>query len=167
MVEDVKRQAGLVGCACGKYAMARGKEQAVDGVVHRADRPCYREGESKQVGAIPERAGREGDQALPSVGRQSVFAERRRRLDEREAIGIKRYGRSLETFNGRDALRDLVDELDDAANYATQVRLEHQAVVEALCALGRKVRGELIDEQLVAASLELVGTLEAQKAKGA
>jgi hypothetical protein len=87
----------------------------------------------------PERAGREGDQPLPEPGAESVFAEVHRRIDEhaadahrrvdgREAIGIKRYTRSLETFNGRDAGRDLEEELLDGLAYATQLRLERQEI---------------------------------------
>jgi hypothetical protein len=87
--------------------------------------------------SVPERAGREGDQPVPVVGQASVFAEVRRRLDEREAIGIRRYGRSLETFNGRDAGLDLEDELLDGLNYATQLRLERSALAEAVKVLAR------------------------------
>ncbi len=88
----------------------------------------------------PEREGREGDQPLPIVGQASVFAEVRRRIDEREATGIRRYGRSLETFNGRDACRDLEDELLDGLAYATQLRLEQAAIVDALLVLATLAR---------------------------
>jgi hypothetical protein len=143
-----------VGCGCGEVALTpegwRGvaNDWEQDGVMHRRNRTCYPipAGEERlpahlSPGTVaPERAGREGDQALPVVGASSVFAEVRRRLDEREATGVRRYGRSLETFNGRDACRDLEDELLDGLAYATQVRIEHHAIVEALMVLASAVR---------------------------
>src|SRR5690242_17358412 len=98
---------------------------------------------------IPERAGREGDQPLPTPGAESVLAslEVRVPLLERSgavapgtaenvlprerariAIGVRRYGRELETFNGRDAHEDLVCELLDGVNYAEQARLQYVAL---------------------------------------
>jgi hypothetical protein len=51
LVEEVKKDAGLIGCGCGRFAMSRKTEQYLDdGVVHRPNRPCYREGASKQAG---------------------------------------------------------------------------------------------------------------------
>lgn len=38
-------------------------------------------------------------------------------LHERHNIGIDRYGQGLKAFDGRDALRDVYDELLDAAVY--------------------------------------------------
>lgn len=132
---EAARGDGRITCGCVKeWVPDRKTSRIVDGVEHRYGKPCRR---------MPERAGREGDQALPVPGVQSVFAEVRRRLDEREALGIKRYGKSLETFNGRDAFRDLEDELLDGLNYATQARMEHRSVVEALVVLARAHRPSL------------------------
>jgi hypothetical protein len=39
----------------------------------------------------------------------------------RREVGIQRYGTPLQPHNGRDALRDLYDELLDAACYARQL----------------------------------------------
>jgi hypothetical protein len=116
--------------------------------------------------STPERAGREGDQELPVRGARSVFAEVRRDLDSREAVGVRRYGRSLETFNGRDACRDLEEELLDGIVYAKQVRLEYFAVVEALLALAHEItrpRTELGLLPAGEAALELARMLQAQK----
>jgi hypothetical protein len=116
--------------------------------------------------STPERAGREGDQALPVRGARSVFAEVRRDLDAREAVGVRRYGLSLETFNGRDACRDLEEELLDGIVYAKQVRLEYFAVVEALLALAHEItrpRTELGLLPAGEAALELARMLQAQK----
>jgi hypothetical protein len=115
----------------------------------------------------PERAGREGDQALPSAGRESVFAvlrrdldERRREIDAREGVGIKRYGFTLKTFNRRDVYRDLGEELFDARAYLKQAELEHLATVEALRVLARHVSGEDVDQRALKAALELGLMLE-------
>lgn len=131
----------LLGCGCGRVFLKRSawEGEAKDGheengVLHRYSREC-------RAVAQPERAGREGDQPLPAPGAASVFAEIRRRLEqlfgEREATGVRRYGRSLETFNGRDAFLDLEQELLDGVAYATQARMEHQAVVAALITLAK------------------------------
>lgn len=47
-----------------------------------------------------------------------------RAIRVREAIGLERYGQSLRTHNGRDALRDAREELADAYVYLTQCLLE-------------------------------------------
>ena len=45
----------LIGCACGKYHVpSRTGTFEVDGVVHRHGLACYRAGESRQLGALPE-----------------------------------------------------------------------------------------------------------------
>jgi hypothetical protein len=115
----------------------------------------------------PERAGREGDQDLPVAGRESVFAELRRDLDERrneldarESTGIRRYGTSLETFNGRDVYRDLGEELFDARAYLKQAELQYRAVVEAVKVLTRHARGEPVTGPELFAALELGRVLQ-------
>ncbi len=49
-------------------------------------------------------------------------------LREREAIGIERYGRTLTTNNGRDALQDALEEALDLSQYLQQAKLERDAV---------------------------------------
>lgn len=48
----------------------------------------------------------------------------RRDMEARDRLGRERYGTPLQPHNGRDALRDLYEEILDAIAYATQVRLE-------------------------------------------
>jgi hypothetical protein len=110
----------------------------------------------------PERAARDGDQALPVPGRESVFLEVRRRLDAREVLGVKRYGRTLETFNGRDVFTDAEDELLDRYVYSVQARMEHHAVVEALLVLARHVVGGAGGAELQAAG-ELAAGVERRR----
>jgi hypothetical protein len=45
-------------------------------------------------------------------------------LEERERVGVERYGTPLQPWNGRDALRDLYEELLDAAQYIRQAMEE-------------------------------------------
>lgn len=68
------------------------------------------------------------EQPLPSAGRQSVTRAVRDLLDQRERKGVETYGTTLQTFNGRDAGRDLVEELIDGVQYAMQLRLERGAL---------------------------------------
>lgn len=68
---------------------------------------------------------RDGDQQLPvpndSPDIQSlVIAD----IEARRQVGIERYGTALQAHNGRDALRDLYEELIDAAMYARQLMVE-------------------------------------------
>lgn len=79
---------------------------------------------------------RPGDQPLPTEGEQYVFDELIRRLTERSDIGFKRYGRRLQTFNGRDPQRDALEEILDLFAYHMQAQLErdatHTSIYQAL-----------------------------------
>jgi hypothetical protein len=71
---------------------------------------------------------REGDQPLPtpndSIDIQTlVIAD----IAQRRRLGIQRYGTALQANNGRDALRDLYEELLDAACYIRQLLEETKA----------------------------------------
>lgn len=68
---------------------------------------------------------REGDQALPIINdRQDIQSMVIADIEERRRIGISRYGTALQAFNGRDALKDLYDELIDGAMYVKQAMVE-------------------------------------------
>lgn len=100
-------------------------EQGTGAVRDGAEPPVARE-----APALPERAGREGDQPLPTPGKRDVLAELAAvmppALAARRAIGIRRYGTPLQTWNGRDVHQDLDDELLDALAYARQAKLERR-----------------------------------------
>jgi len=66
----------------------------------------------------------EHDQQLPTPGHQPVQAALIRALAERRDYGARKYGRPLETHNGRDALTDAWEEALDLLTYLTQMRLE-------------------------------------------
>lgn len=87
----------------------------------------------------PDRAGREDDQPLPVPGSgRDVLAELvvlvPPALQARRAIGIRRYGRPLEPWNGRDVHQDLDDELFDALAYARAAKLERKDLERDLAA---------------------------------
>lgn len=68
---------------------------------------------------------REGDQPLPVPnGELDVQSQVIADIEARRQVGISRYGTALQPFNGRDALRDLYEELLDACCYIKQVLIE-------------------------------------------
>lgn len=79
------------------------------------------------------------DQPLPTPGGQSVTRAVMADLAAREARGVATYGRSLETFNGRDAVRDLYEELLDASQYCRQWLMEREAILATLAARDARI----------------------------
>lgn len=75
---------------------------------------------------------RPGDQPLPTEGEENVQAALIAHIEKRKALGLKRYGRPVQTFNGRDATQDLMDELLDGATYAMQVKMEREATQDRI-----------------------------------
>lgn len=49
-------------------------------------------------------------------------------LEHRKAVGIRRFGTTLQPHNGRDALRDCYEELLDACNYMRQCIYERDGM---------------------------------------
>ena len=76
---------------------------------------------------------------------ESIQSQVRADLVERERLGVERYGTALYPHNGRDALRDLYEELLDACCYVRQA-LEERKVTE------RKAPESVIRELCHAAS---------------
>jgi hypothetical protein len=56
----------------------------------------------------------------------------------REAHGVKKYGTSLETWNGRDPLTDAIEEEVDRLDYLVQARIERADLIELVNDLKRK-----------------------------
>jgi hypothetical protein len=64
---------------------------------------------------------------LPSsMAKYDVINAVCRDLQQRAKIGEKKYGERLVPFNNRDGLRDLYEELLDAANYCKQILMEEE-----------------------------------------
>ena len=58
-------------------------------------------------------------------------------LDDAERRGIETYGTTLETHNGRDAIKDAKEEAIDLWQYLCQIELENQALKETNTRLGK------------------------------
>jgi hypothetical protein len=70
---------------------------------------------------------------------------------ERTRLGVERYGSPLMSHNGRDALRDLAEEVVDGVQYATQALMETDDVDETawLWAARAKLLGAAADLERV------------------
>ncbi|MGW0486190.1 hypothetical protein [Nonomuraea sp. NPDC003214] len=81
---------------------------------------------------MPELKQRPGDQPLPVRNdhpdiQSLVLAD----IAQRRQVGIDRYGTALQPHNGRDALRDLYEELLDGVMYARQLIEERTALADS------------------------------------
>lgn len=90
----------------------------------------------------------ERDQRLPKLGRLPVQEIMIQAIGERREYGIRKYGRPLETHNGRDALKDAWEEALDLFTYLTQVRLERGDVLPGMKTqtVGMDLVAEMLDE---------------------
>lgn len=83
------------------------------------------------------------DQPMPTPGRTDVTPIARRvffeTLDDQEQKGIAKYGTSLQTFNGRDALLDAQQEAVDLFQYLVQARIERDGILTENAALRAEV----------------------------
>ena len=83
------------------------------------------------------------DQPMATSGGMNVTPVARRvffeMLDSRERKGIASYGTTLQTFNGRDAVQDALEEAIDLWQYLTQIALER----DADAALMRSLRADV------------------------
>lgn len=131
--------AGLIGCGCGRFAVPDRKASvAIDGVVHRYGLPCYREGESKQLGALPV-VGAATPEPPPRPGRGNVLDDLVAVLRERSDFGLRKYGTRLESWNGRAAHLDALQELGDLFVYLHQAEMERADLELENAALRAKV----------------------------
>jgi hypothetical protein len=61
---------------------------------------------------------------VPQMNVDSIQSLVRKDLEERERVGVQRYGTPLQAGNGRDALRDAYEEALDLACYLKQAIVE-------------------------------------------
>jgi hypothetical protein len=111
----------------------------------------------------PTRANRKHDQPLPEPNARPVMHEVLIDLvGKRLAIGIERYGTGLQPLNGRDAYRDLVEELVDAAVYTLQVQHERAEMLDHARNLAAWLEENAADvpAQITAHAMALVNWLE-------
>jgi hypothetical protein len=83
-----------------------------------------------------------GDEPLPKPGQVDVIPKAQEwflhvsHLQEQK--GRQKYGTTLQTFNGRDATVDAMQDLVDVAHYLTQEQIEkHELAYQLSAALGR------------------------------
>jgi hypothetical protein len=78
---------------------------------------------------------RPGDQPLPvpNGGGESIHSLVIEDIRARRELGVSRYGIPLQAHNGRDALRDLYEELLDACAYIRQVIEERDSLASRCC----------------------------------
>ena len=81
---------------------------------------------SEQLGQVPT-----PEQQMPKPGSQDVTPVARdlfnAMLADRERKGIETYGTTLQAHNGRDAVRDAMEECIDLWQYLVQIRMERDA----------------------------------------
>lgn len=70
-------------------------------------------------------------QPPPKPGRESVTDFLIENIKKRREFGIKKYGCSLQTWNGRDPYADAIEEELDRMQYLTQARMERRSLIEA------------------------------------
>lgn len=61
-------------------------------------------------------------------------------MEKQYLKGLKKYNTELTTFNGRDSAQDLMDEIVDALQYATQLEMERNELCKII------YRGIAMDE---------------------
>ncbi|QBZ71930.1 hypothetical protein SEA_KRADAL_31 [Streptomyces phage Kradal] len=88
----------------------------------------------------------ERDQPLPRPGKIPVQEVMIRAIEERREYGKKKYGRVLETDNGRDALKDAWEEALDLFTYLTQARLERGDRIEGMERMAGSPEPAALDE---------------------
>ncbi|HET8985229.1 MAG TPA: hypothetical protein VFN03_05675 [Trueperaceae bacterium] len=80
----------------------------------------------------------ETDQPAPKPGGFPVQAVLIEALKQRMEFGLRKYGRPLETHNGRDPLRDMWEEMLDMVSYFTQYILEQGVELPGLEKFAKK-----------------------------
>lgn len=115
MVETVTHCGLCVPCTC---ALELGKKQEKAGQVHPH--------ESVKAASRRHNQHTEPEQPTPVLNPDSVAVGERLKalIDQRTAIGIRKYGTPLMTHNGRDAHRDALEEALDLCQYLMQMVLE-------------------------------------------
>ena len=82
------------------------------------------------------------DQPKPKPGEDDVTAHLVNLILERQKKGVETYGSKLMTFNGRDALRDLLEDLLDASQYVTQAMMERDRSPSELTKANRLIQDQ-------------------------
>lgn len=122
-------------CTCTPAARTRGWSTECAVPAHRL---------SSRLETAPGPGGlrhRPGDQAPPTGATTDPGAHDAiiALMQQRKALGLARYGSTLQPHNGRDTGRDLIEELADGIVYARTLQVELSDLEEALVDLVRAV----------------------------
>lgn len=79
-------------------------------------------------------------QPPPTPGKLDVTTFVIKALEQRREYGIKKYGTSLQTWNGRDPLADAMEEDLDRMQYLAQARIERAELLEKVARLEEEVK---------------------------
>lgn len=109
----------IPGCECGRNPMYSTRQAP-----HQHGCPLYGRAEE----AKPEGMSTHEPMPVPDPTRGNVQDLVIADIEERKRVGIARYGTPLQTFNGRDAMVDLYQELLDACMYVRQIIEERKYV---------------------------------------
>lgn len=124
-----------------------------------------------EVSATDARRGRptktrKGDQRLPNgtgvCVQDVIIAE----MEASKSVGIKRYGQTLRTFNGRKGIVDVAEELRDAFVYMTQIKTEAAATRNTLIEAVLHGWGEISNEGRIAERPEVLAAFAVDRIMG-
>lgn len=92
------------------------------------------------VRPLRSRRAREPHPAPPKPGKEDVTAFLLDAIAKRRELGLKKYGTSLQTWNGRDPLADAMEEDLDRMQYLVQARRERADMLERIDRLENAIR---------------------------
>lgn len=122
-------------CTCTAAATARGWSTECQVPEHRLRDQYGTEPNPEAAAGLRQRPG---DQPLPVTAdpaapgaHDAIIAL----MQQRKALGLARYGSTLQPHTGRDTARDLIDELADGIVYAQTLATELRDLEDALLAL--------------------------------
>lgn len=147
--------------ACGCSKLWRRMRDAAE----RAGEPTPAEIAVGSVGAdLRQFAARENlTQPPPKPGKQDVTAFLLDAIAKRREMGLKKYGTSLQTWNGRDPLADAMEEDLDRMQYLVQARLERADMAERIAELAAaldKKQGLYLLARMIVHRIRDDGTLD-------
>lgn len=117
-----------------------------------------------EIYPAPTRANREHDQKLPTKNdRVTIQDQGITKIQKRKQIGLERYGTLLQSFNGRNSLRDAEEEVLDLFMYLIQINEERAEISEDfnyIVGLIREMYNNDLDPELIQIILKIKNWLD-------
>lgn len=146
--------------------MSVGRDDTEDGIKKPSKVDESRQGGLQHFQPSPYSDPTKLTQPMPKEGIEHVTTFIIEALHKRREIGIKKYGTSLMTWNGRDPLADAMEEELDRMQYLVQARMERADLNERVAFVERvnKEQADTLGElkRQLARALELKEGAEAQ-----